>query len=124
MPYASIGKRFVALFIDGLIIGVAAGILSWVLPAFLESLAGLLLGIGYETWMLTNRNGQTIGKQVMNLRVVTEDGGAVTQNVALTRACMRIVSGMALFIGYLWAFFDDRRQTWHDKVAKTLVVDA
>lgn len=124
MPYASIGKRFVALLIDGLVIGVLISVLSWFLPGFLEGIAGLVAGVGYEVYCLTNRAGQTLGKQVMNLRVVTEAGGAVDQNTALTRALVRIVSGMAMGLGYLWALFDDRRQTWHDKVAKTLVVDA
>lgn len=124
MPYASIGKRFVAILIDGLVLGVVLGVLSWFLPGFLEKLAGLVAGVAYQVYCLTNRAGQTLGKQVMNIRVVTESGGAVDQNTALIRALVSYVSGMAMGIGYIWAFFDDRRQTWHDKVAKTLVVEA
>jgi uncharacterized RDD family membrane protein YckC len=35
---------------------------------------------------------------------------------------MSIVSGAVIFIGYLWAFWDKNKQTWHDKVANTYVV--
>jgi uncharacterized RDD family membrane protein YckC len=31
------------------------------------------------------------------------------------------VSGI-FFLGYLWILVDDRRQGWHDKLARTLVV--
>jgi uncharacterized RDD family membrane protein YckC len=27
-----------------------------------------------------------------------------------------------LLLGYLWAGFDPRKQAWHDKMAKTVVV--
>ena len=35
---------------------------------------------------------------------------------------MRIVSGFVCLLGYLWMLWDRERQTWHDKVANTVVV--
>jgi uncharacterized RDD family membrane protein YckC len=35
---------------------------------------------------------------------------------------MKLVSGVALGLGYLWMLWDPNKQTWHDKVAKTYVV--
>jgi len=34
------------------------------------------------------------------------------------------VNGLVFGLGFLWAFFDDRRQGWHDKLASTYVVRA
>lgn len=32
------------------------------------------------------------------------------------------IAAMPLFLGYLWVLVDDERQTWHDRLAKTIVV--
>ena len=32
------------------------------------------------------------------------------------------LSAAALGLGYLWVAFDDRKQTWHDKIAGTVVL--
>ena len=37
---------------------------------------------------------------------------------------MSIVSGAVILIGYLWAFWDKNKQTWHDKVVTSVVVRA
>jgi len=44
--------------------------------------------------------------------------------VSLNRAIFRIISEMIFYLGFLWGMFDPARQTWHDKTAKTLVIDA
>lgn len=38
------------------------------------------------------------------------------------RAIMRLVSEFVLYLGYLWMVWDPKRQTWHDKVARSIVV--
>ena len=43
-------------------------------------------------------------------------------NVKFTIAS--IVSGAVLLLGYLWAFFNPKVQTWHDLAAKTFVIKA
>lgn len=39
------------------------------------------------------------------------------------RAVMRNLSEWAFCLGFLWAFGNEARQTWHDKLAKTVVID-
>lgn len=34
----------------------------------------------------------------------------------------KYVSALVLYLGYLWAIFDKDRQSWHDKIAGTVVV--
>lgn len=71
------------------------------------------------SWLLV---GKTVGKALMGLRVLGQDGRPVTVRQAIIRAVSYYLSGLALFIGFLWVLVDDRRQTWHDKLAKTIVV--
>lgn len=44
-------------------------------------------------------------------------------SAALLRATVRILSEFLFYIGFVWALFDPYKQTWQDKVAKTLVVN-
>jgi uncharacterized RDD family membrane protein YckC len=64
----------------------------------------------------------TIGKMIMGLQVVRTDGSKVDFGRALLREFAKILSGLALGLGFLWAAFDEKNQTWHDKIADTLVV--
>ena len=45
-------------------------------------------------------------------------------SVSLLRAIMRIVSENVFFLGFAWAFGNSLLQTWQDKIAKTVVVNA
>ena len=68
--------------------------------------------------------GQTPGKVLMGLRVV----GAHRPKLSVLQALVRYVgywlSAAALFAGFLWILVDARRETWHDKLARTRVVYA
>lgn len=66
--------------------------------------------------------GQTLGQYVMGLRVVRLDGKRMTFWRSLVRWMGYFVSFFALGIGYLWVLWDDRRQGFMDKLAKTVVV--
>ncbi|MFA5234713.1 MAG: RDD family protein [Sulfurimonas sp.] len=68
--------------------------------------------------------GATLGKLFMKIRVV-EVKTLQTPNVvvALNRSVVRVVSEMLFYLGFLWGILDPARQTWHDKSAKTLVVN-
>jgi uncharacterized RDD family membrane protein YckC len=39
------------------------------------------------------------------------------------RAVVRIVSESLLYLGFIWGLLTKTKQTWHDKLAKTLVID-
>jgi len=80
------------------------------------------------------RNGQTWGKQIMGIRVIREDGYAVTAQTAIVREILiktllfATLGGCACGIPYLlnvlWPLWDDRNQALHDMMAHTLVVEA
>ncbi len=48
----------------------------------------------------------------------------VTFRQCLARSCGELLSALPLGAGFVWAAFDARRQTWHDKMANTVVVKA
>ena len=67
--------------------------------------------------------GQTFGKRAMGIRVVRQNNGApIGYGLAIGRNVARILDQFIFFLGYLWAIWDTQHQTWHDKIAGTLVV--
>jgi uncharacterized RDD family membrane protein YckC len=71
---------------------------------------------------LEGYGGKTIGKMVMGIKVIGDDGGSIDIVKAFTRWAFSFFSASFFFVGFLWALFDTKSQTWHDKIAGTLVV--
>ncbi|MEV0369944.1 RDD family protein [Streptomyces sp. NPDC050636] len=85
-----------------------------------------LLSTGLFIWMLVKEGntGQTPGKKAMGIRVVREmNGQPLGFGLALGRKlCHALDSPCAL--GYLWPLWDEKNQTFADKVVATVVVKA
>lgn len=138
LELAGIGRRFGALFIDGLILGLpaAAIIIVFVIaamsgnnndfnPVWIQPASLLLIAVYvvYEALMLASR-GQTLGKMAMKIKVVRPDGTALSSGQAWGRAFMRQILASCLSIfNYLPAFFTKERTCLHDLVANTRVVN-
>jgi uncharacterized RDD family membrane protein YckC len=119
---ASFGTRFVSWLLDAIILGIAGGILRGVFGLF-GQLLGLVLGLAYYGYFEGGPAGQTIGKKVMNIRVVRVDnGGELGWGPALIRYVCRILSAIPCALGYFWMLWDKDKMTWHDKLSQTLVV--
>jgi uncharacterized RDD family membrane protein YckC len=78
--------------------------------------------------LMEGRNGQTLGKMWVKIRVVRADDGT---RIGYGKAFLRwfistIFSAISLLnlLNYLWPLWDDSKQTLHDKVASTIVVRA
>lgn len=71
------------------------------------------------SWILI---GQTPGKILMGLRIVSTDGSPITFFQAIKRIIGYWISGIVFFMGYLWVLGSDTRQGWHDKFARTYVI--
>lgn len=113
---AGFGQRFVAIIIDGLILGVVNYLV------FKGNPYGSTATYFLYSWLLLGlNNGQTLGKRVMNVRVTLADGSPLNIGSAAARQAMAIVSSAAIGIGYLWAAWDKEKRTWHDMVANTRV---
>jgi uncharacterized RDD family membrane protein YckC len=134
--YAGFVTRLVAILIDLLlvsgyiiVVGAVASFISDVLPvgqwakaiigicAFLITLVGIL---AYELVLVTLA-GQTIGKRIMGVRIVSADGRRVKLGQAVRRLIGWLLS-LPLLWGFLIALVDDRRRAFDDMFAGTLVV--
>ena len=70
------------------------------------------------SWMLV---GQTPGQSLVGVRVATMNGDRMGFGAALLRFLGYLVSAV-LFLGFLWVLVDDKRQGFHDKLARTVVL--
>ena len=135
MSLASTSKRATAFFIDELLLSLILVVALWDSFASAKDtqemievtnmfvLEFLLMKIIYQAFFVM-QYGASVGKLVMKIQVI-EIASVQRPNVlvALNRAIFRVVSEIVFYLGFLWALFDPARQAWHDKTAKTLVVN-
>ena len=114
-PRAGFWIRVGALALDALLVIVIVNVLEPVDNFF----ALLLAAYGAVMWKL---RGTTIGGIICNLRVVRTDGQDIGWETAIVRALGCFLSFIPLGLGFIWMVFDNNRQTWHDKIAGTVVV--
>jgi uncharacterized RDD family membrane protein YckC len=135
VEYATIGNRFLALFVDSLIIGLVVGIIGATISATMattipaesntrNSGVSFIVGLIYYSVFLLQWNGQTPGKRLMKVRVVKADGRPLTFADVFMRYIGYYLNSLVLLLGWIWAFFDSQRQGWHDKLARTYVIPA
>ncbi|HDP0318999.1 TPA: RDD family protein [Salmonella enterica subsp. enterica serovar Concord] len=65
----------------------------------------------------------TPGKMALRLRVVdAQSGQAASMGQYVIRYVGYVLSTLPVGLGFLWIAFDNRKQGWHDKLARTVVV--
>ena len=136
MTLASIKKRSMAFFIDEMLLSLLLMIALW--DSFVDAktveeviyvtntfvLEYMAMKIFYQAFFVM-QYGASIGKIIMKIRVIeikTLNNPSVIS--ALNRGIFRVISEMVFYLGFLWGMLDPSRQAWHDKTAKTLVVNA
>lgn len=141
-PLAGILVRFAAVLLDGVVpmaISVPAAIVLWIISLSLPSLPSgtmqivaifivLLTYVGFMSYsalvLAMWAYGLTPGKWMLGIRVVKRDTAepAGFWRMALREVVGKLISGVLCYLGYIWALVDANRQTWHDKIARTLVI--
>jgi len=130
---ASWPQRVGAYLIDSLMIVVPISIAIALVSPSRDSggsalIAGLLYLIGfgvwiYNRWILAGRTGQSWGKQALGIKLLRMDNGQpVGGGMAFVRDLAHFLDGLPCYIGYLWPIWDDRRQTFADKIISTVVI--
>ncbi len=126
---AGLVERLAANIIDNIVLIIPIIIVQLIifspedpLPAQFAQFILLAIPVIYHWFFWTRRNGQTPGKFALGIRVIRYDGSEMSDIDALIRAVGYHVSGILFGLGYIWAFFDKRNQTWHDKMARTFVI--
>jgi len=135
MTLAPFKKRAMAFFIDEMLLSFL--LIIGLGDSFLEAktieemiiltntfvLEYMAMKIFYQAFFVM-QYGASLGKIAMKIRVI-EIKTMQTPNVivALNRSIVRVVSEMLFYLGFVWGMMDPARQTWHDKNAKTLVIN-
>jgi uncharacterized RDD family membrane protein YckC len=138
--YGGFWIRVLAVFIDGLIMGVVitplflivgfgAGMFHAVdaenppniAAILLFELFALALVMVYQVWFLTKK-GATPGKMAVGIKVVMADGQGLTVGRAIGRYFAYLLSGFTLYIGYIIAAFDSQKRALHDHICNTRVI--
>jgi uncharacterized RDD family membrane protein YckC len=83
---------------------------------------GILLAGSYCAAFAFLRQGRTLGRWALGLRLVDARGSAPTPVRAVVRAVLAVVSFALFLVGFWIALFDRRGQTLHDKLTATFVV--
>lgn len=86
--------------------------------AYIVSLAYVVWNLGYKQ----GTTGSSIGKGVMKFKVVSEKTWQpIGFGPSILRQLAHIVDGIC-YIGFLWPLWDDKRQTFADKIMTTVCV--
>ena len=97
----------------------------------------LRIGIGYLILagayyiLMHGLKGQTLGKMVLGITVVNEDGTPIDLGIAAKRAVLFPIASVVPYVGSLltllnglWPLWDVKHQSLGDKMAGTLVVES
>jgi uncharacterized RDD family membrane protein YckC len=141
------GERLGAHILDGIIPGVvmipmliglgfdfsalsSGNIGTFTIVGIVIAVIGLLAWIGITIYFV-NRNGQTIAKRIIGIKVVRSDGSRATlARIFWMRNVVNALPGMIPFLGYIYQLVDyllifgEKQQCIHDMIADTIVVKA
>lgn len=135
MTLATIGKRATAFFIDELLLSFllilalgdsffeAQTVEEMIILTNTFVLEYMVMKIFYQAFFVM-QYGATLGKIVMKIRVI-DIKTLQTPNVivSLNRGVVRVISEIFFYLGFVWGMMDPAKQTWHDKTARTLVIN-
>lgn len=92
------------------------------------SLISALITMLYFAVLIVNFDGATIGMKLMALRLVPDpdqnksSSQEISYLTAIVRHISAYLSGAVFGLGYLAMLGHPKKQTWHDRIAKTVVI--
>ena len=135
MQYAGFWKRFVAVFLDSIILyilgALIGGVFGFLYGAILRTAEGIegiavILGIviGWLYFALSESSSKqaTLGKQAMGIIVTDLNGQRISFGRATGRHFGKFISVLTLYIGFIMVAFTEKKQALHDIMAGCLVV--
>lgn len=129
--YAGWWLRAVAWLIDSIVVGVVVIVLNWSLGLDPLGTTATVVSFGafvaYSALLDGGPNGQTLGRRLVGIQVrKASTGGSLGPGPAAVRASVEQICYFFFLIpailDNLWPLWDKRKQTWHDKVADSVVV--
>lgn len=133
-PYAEWPQRVLASLIDGAIV-IAGYIVVIIVAAIFGKVAdglgvlvlfvGYLGVLGFAIWnqiLVQGNTGQSIGKKQIGIKLISEPTGQpLGPLMTFVRAIAHVLDSICL-IGYLWPLWDEKKQTFADKVMTSIVI--
>lgn len=125
---AGFGIRLLANICDGIMVALVTIPISIVMAATSGTMNTLLgyvqfiVGFAVLAYWMGNQGGSPLRRKLGVFIIDETDGSFIGMQRAFMRIAMSWVSGICLLIGYLSMLWHPRRQTWHDRVAHSVVV--
>jgi uncharacterized RDD family membrane protein YckC len=115
---------------------VQSAFIDWFGPSLIATMVqltisvtlGQLLAVAALGWALYNAylqgsTGQSIGKKRIGLRLLREqDGQVIGGGLGIGRYFLHILDALPLYLGFLWPLWDAKKQTFADKIVKSVVI--
>ena len=143
LKYAGFWLRVHASLIDYFLVAVITFIVAWVFNQNIlhdlenegvreqgrfwaseisRNLIGFFIWYLYYSVAESSKFQGTLGKRLLDLKVVDESGNRISVARAAGRLISKIVSAIILLIGFLMVGWTQKKQGLHDKIAKTFVI--
>ena len=138
--YAGFFSRLAAFLLDSVLVAAALSVFKFVVWIIKLSVGDAiifkpilftynvfdiifyLLSVSYFV-LMTYFCGATLGKFLMKIKVVDVEGQKLTfMSVLIRETVGRYLSALIMYVGYIIAGLDTRKQGLHDKIADTLVI--
>ncbi len=135
IQYSSIFKRAVAMTIDDIVVSLLFFIIFYEQIVSLKDTQTMILFLNSNLWILLllkvlyhgfliGYNGATLGKYLLKMRALDELSlQAIGIKRGFLRALIREVGESFFYFTFFYAFFNEKRQTLHDKIVNCVVVD-
>lgn len=146
LEYGGFWRRFLASLIDGIVISLIYTPIEMVFGTIYygsfqaywifsqdnqfpynpyttwTNLITLVISAIYYIVMTSSNLQATIGKKILKMKVVNDQGERISKGKALVRFIGYFISALPLFLGYIIAAFTRKKRALHDFIAKTYVV--
>lgn len=88
---------------------------------------GATASVAVFVWNICIRQGRTgysIGKSTVGIKLISETTGQpIGGGMSFVRQIAHLLDAIPCYLGYLWPLWDGKRQTFADKLLKTVVVN-
>lgn len=127
---SKISTRFFALIVDFIFYSIFSKILGTLIGRFLPMeiipvvlLPGTVLLFAVYYVYPIQKTGQTLGKKILGIQIIFNNiEGPPTAWLIIKREVIGRIVSCFFMLGYLWAFFSPKKQTFHDLIANTEVI--
>lgn len=142
VKYASLFKRFIAYFIDIIIISIMTFILFFIiqmLSLFVFNLDGLdfvrryyyyfvlvefiIISFTYFTFLPSTNFYSTIGQLIVGIKQVDDTYNKLTYGRSVLKFLAALLSKIILYIGYIIVFFTKNNRPLHEIITKTYLIE-